>query len=726
MALLGKIRSQFGWVMIGLVILGVGGFLLMDVSSVGRGGMTGQIRLVGSVGGMDISRTEFDSYMEDYQRSGMSSEEIRNYVWDELVADRIFAIQTKKIGAQLCDKEIEDLFIGENISPIILMQFQQSGSEVDRAAIEQQRNTYKSLVERNINELNPQEREFVKNWGLLEKKIIGEHTSSKYINMVRKGVYSPGWLTAKEFARANRSYEINYVRILYSDIPNSEVQVSDAELTAYIKENAKAYEREANVSIEYVMFPITPSTADSASYMEKMAQLANDWKTQEDDTAFIERNGGRIDPKFYTSNDWLDPEEVKEALFAMEEKDVYGPYYDGMGNVKVSKIVGTKILPDSVECRHLFKRANPRDINNLQQNAMLLDSLRKGLQSGEFDFATLAAEHNDDASREKGGDLGWRKKGDPYGEEFEEKIFYTAEKDSLVFFQTREGLHLLQVRNFSTKSNTMGYRIASVLEPIYPKIKTENEVLAKATEFVSNYRKLEQFQNAVKENPELRLASKAALQLTDFEISPQIKGSVAAEIIRWAHNDAQLGDVAGKAYPLSDPSNNYTAYYVVPALVSKTPKGLASIADINLKTEVEQIVRNRKKADMVRKNLEGVNSLDAVVQKYSGVKIESAAVQYNAPFIPEVQAVEPKIAGMAESLEPGKIGAPIQGNQGVYVIQLINKREGPTLSTDPKLLNIQRQGVISRLAGDAASFKDNLVAALKEKLTVKDNRSKIY
>ena len=729
MALLGKIRGQFGWVMMGLVVLGVGGFLFMDVSSIGKGGMGSQLRVVGSVEGNEITRDEFDAYINDYAESGMSSEEIRGYAWKEILANKIFRIQAQKIGAQISDKELDDLFIGENISPIIAMQFQQSGSQVDRAAIEQQRNSYNLLSQRNRTELNEQERDFLMNWGLLEKKIIAERTASKYLDMVRKGVYAPNWMMNKEFARSNRAYDINYVRVLYSDIPNSEVQVSDAELNDYIKANAKSYERDANVSIEYLMFDVVPTAKDTLIYEEKMKTVATEWKplAGAEDTSFVESRGGKLDFKYYTKEDWTDPDFVKDSLFGMSIGSVYGPYLDGTGNFKVVKLMGSKTLPDSVRCRHIFKRANARDFNNLQQNAMLLDSLKKLIQAGTASFDSLAMQHNEDATRDKGGNLGWRKKGDPYGENFENVIFHVGEKDSLFFFQTREGLHLLEIQEYSSKSNTKGYRIASIVEPIYPTTETEGQVQAKANQFMVENRTLEAFQNAAKENQKLRRATKAGLGINDYEISAQIKGAVAAEIIKWAHNDAKVGEVAGNIYPLNDPNDNYIAYYIVPAVVSKSAKGLATIADANVKTEVEQIVRNKKKAELVAQKLSGTNSLEAVSQKFSGARVESATMQYAAPYIPEIQAVEPKIAGMADRLETGKVSEPIEGNQGVYVIQVVNKKDGPAMSTEPNLLKNQRRGIINRMvAPDPSVFKDQLIDALEEKMTVKDNRSKIY
>jgi peptidyl-prolyl cis-trans isomerase D len=328
----------------------------------------------------------------------------------------------------------------------------------------------------------------------------------------------------------------------------------------------------------------------------------------------------------------------------------------------------------------------------------------------------------DGTSREKGGDIGWRKKGDAYGEMFENYLFNICEKDSFEIVPSAEGVHLVQVTDLKI-GNTKGMRIASITEAIIPSTATEDRVKAKANEFIINNRKIEDFQKAIKENPSLKKASASGLQVSDYSLNEQIKGSVASEIIRWAHKEAKVGAVAEQIYALSDAKGNFVSQVLVPVLVSKSKKGLATIEDPNTKAEVEKLVRNKKKAELISKKLQGVSSLDAVVQQYSGSKIETASsVSYSSPFIPGI-GQEPKVLGAAEALEVNKVSTPVAGAEAVYVIQVTNRRDGPPMGN----IAIARKSVSERmLPVEPNQMRETVSSALKDKLNVKDKRGDSY
>jgi hypothetical protein len=200
-------------------------------------------------------------------------------------------------------------------------------------------------------------------------------------------------------------------------------------------------------------------------------------------------------------------------------------------------------------------------------------------------------------------------------------------------------------------------------------------------------------------------------------------GSIAVDVIRWAHKTAKVGEVAGQVYPVSDPQNNYISKVIVPVLVSKTPKGLASIEDPSVKLEVETAVRNKKKAELIAKKLEGTTSLEAVSGKYSNAKVETASsVSYASPQVPGI-GLEPRVLGTADAIAANKVSTPISGNQGVYLIQVTSKREGPAITN----VDMVRKGISEKmLAAQPNQLRGVLSEVLKEKLNVKDKRAAAY
>jgi peptidyl-prolyl cis-trans isomerase D len=729
MALLGKIRNQFGWVMMGLVILGVGGFLFMDVSSIGQGGMGGQQRIVAKINGEEVLREDFEQYIENYNGARASSEQIRSQAWEDMLSDVIFRQQAQRLGLTITEQEMSDLFTGDDMSmsALVRQQFMNPGTnQVDRTAIEQRRTQYIQIDEKDPSEINQQEFEFYQAWKALEKSVASDRLASKYMGMIEKSMYAPGWMTNVEYNRNNQSFDFSFVSVLYADVPNTEVKVSDEEMTAYIKGHPKKYEREANVSIDYVVMEVSPTQEDTINYRKEMDSLAVLFKAAKNDTTFVQNQRGTMDPTFFTKDTWQD-EMIEDTLFSVEKGTVVGPYMDNTGNFKVLKVLETKNVPDSVKVRHIFKRANQRDFASVQAAAVELDSLRKMLVAGEADFDSLALKHSTDGTRTKGGDLGYRGRGDAFGPRFESYIFDVGEKDSFAIVPSNEGIHLVQITGYKFPAETnKGVRIATLTKAIVPSDETADMMENKANEIMAANRSLEELRTAAKE-ANLRINNAASLEIHDFALGQDVSGGIAAEIIKWGHQEATAGEVSGRVFPITTGEENYVSKILIPALVSKADKGLATIEDAAVKQEVERILRNEKKAEIVRKNLEGVNTLEGVTAKYSNAQVKTASgVRYDAPFIQEIGGSEPKLLAAADKLEAGKVSAPIAGNLGVYMIQLQKKTTPPNMPD----VKIARRSVMSKMIPrtpmNPNGYRSLVRDAIKDKMKIKDNRAQIY
>jgi len=72
--------------------------------------------------------------------------------------------------------------------------------------------------------------------------------------------------------------------------------------------------------------------------------------------------------------------------------------------------------------------------------------------------------------------------------------------------------------------------------------------------------------------------------------------------------------------------------------------------------------------------------LNAVASSFGVIKQKASSVNISNPFIPG-GGREPKIVGAAFAMSVNDISKPLQGNTGVYVIQLLEKNEAPALPT---------------------------------------------
>lgn len=721
MALLGEIRNRFGWLMMGLIGVGLVGFLFMDISPGNNSGGPAGVN-IGTVNGEGISQQQMQSYIEELSnnRPGMLSEEVRQIAWNQLISESLLNQETEKMGLVVTPQEMGELFLGPDnvISPVVSSQFRnrQTG-QIDRAQIKGQIDA----INGNAPNITPEQQENIDKgapaWKQFEKRVKMERLSTKYTNMIQKGLYTPSWMAEVEYSRQNTTYAFSYVQIPYTNIPNDKVEVSDEELKTYIQSMGKKFERDASASIEYVSFEVTPTKADLDEYLKNMTELATDFRkrtTSEDDSMFVFQNDGFIDEVYYTNAELTDPQEIRDTLLSAEKGAVFGPYVSE-NHYKVIKVLDSHLIPDSVRGSHILRPVQTQE--QLQKEFVLLDSLKKAIIAGEISFDSAAIQNSLDLSRDKGGDLGYVGKGGSLPS-LERYMFHVGEKDSLTIIQSQRGLHLVKIRDYKYTTDTRGVKIAYIRTPIVPSEKTVKDKHQEVNEFLTSNRTLEAFRKSAEEKS-LTVSSASGLAINGYEITGLGKSSASADIIKWAHSEGtEAGEVSNMPYMYDDEELNYTKQFVVPVLVSKNKKGLASIDDPAVRAEADRAVRNKKKAAFVKSELGEINALADAANKY-GVVVQTASnVAYGSAFIANVGA-EPNVVAVADKLEPNKISTPIQGDKGVFVISLMTKNTPP----NPADFNAAKQQIAQRAGQVVAS---GLFDALKNAATIEDNRSTFY
>ena len=115
--------------------------------------------------------------------------------------------------------------------------------------------------------------------------------------------------------------------------------------------------------------------------------------------------------------------------------------------------------------------------------------------------------------------------------------------------------------------------------------------------------------------------------------------------------------------------------FVVAALNDITPAGYTPMKD--LEAMLTMRVRNDKKAAIISEKLAAVTpaEMSAYAAAVNAASVDTAKfVTFSSPSISGL-GYEPAVAGVAPSMEKGKISAPIKGNRGVYVLQVVNVNE---------------------------------------------------
>lgn len=716
MALLGTIRNRFGWLMMAVIFIGIASFLFMDIAP-GNSLPTAGGATVGYINDEKVSNDLVREYAEDYKGQGYLNEEIQRDVWDRIVGEKLLLQKTTEAGMKVTPVEMGDLFVSDRPELLSSIVVQRLGDPQTRQVNTQQVKQTMDFM-KNTGEImsqtkdNPQQRssalEQQQQWFALERAVKVKSLQDKFFIALERGMYTPSWLAKMDNDLEETGYNFDYVRVPYTNVEGN-IEVTDDEIKKYIAAHPKEYDRKATASIEYVTFDVVPTASDSAEYRQELSEVAEDLGKAagniKEDSLVVQRNYGTFAAEYFTEDKLPVPLSMKDSLMNAPDGTVFGPYVEQQ-QFKILKKVESKNIPDSVKSRHILLPAKTAEEAQAAQKT--LDSLKTLLEAENptVTFDSLAMQFGTDGTRSTGGDLGWSQKGKMVPA-FEQYLFYTGEKDKYEIIYTQFGLHLVQITGYKYDSGQKGIRIATVTRDIIPSGKTTSEVKRAALEFISNNRTLEEMKTAAREkglNPVLA----ASLEEGSFTIGGLGKSSTAADVIRWAHEDAtEINEVTNQAYVVEDEALNYTKQFVVAALTARTEAGLASVNDVQVRGDVDRILRNEKKVVLVQDKAKTAGSLDALAGQYSVVKESAIAVKYGSANVGSVGA-EPKVAAMAARTELGKMSSAVGGREGVYVLEVLSKNEAPAI-TDVETAREKTSQRLARVisAGVYQSMKDN-------------------
>jgi len=703
MALISKIRNN-SWLLIMLLALGLGGFIIMDMTSGQQSVFGSNATTVADIEGRKVSSNEFFAVERIlYGGGGGNTFNQRDFIWNYFVDEALVGQEAEELGLGVSNKELYELQFGNNLSPIIESRFRDPNTfQVDRQTL----NTYRDAINNNTF-TNPEQRAF---WSHQEKEIKVDRLKRKISNLAAKAIYAPTWQVEMVGNEQNATVKFAYVQVPFSEMDNAEVSLTDADYKNYLQENRSTFEqKEETRKVDYVVFDVEATDADVEEIRQTMVELAAEFKKEENDTTFIQGNYGTPNFAYLKKADL--PTTIADTLMGMAVGDVYGPYEDD-GKFTIAKVMNRKALPDSVRARHILLPAQDQQV--MFDAFRTLDSLKNLIESGAERFDSLAAQYGTDGTRLKGGDLGFSPPGQMV-KPFNDLIFFDAEPNELNIVQTQYGLHLVEVTGRKYINNEEGIQVGYVSEPIIPRTKTQNALNQKALKFASENRSRTDIVAAA-EAAGMDLETSLSLKKNDYTIGALGSNQTSRDIVKWAFSTStSTNDVSPQAFAYQDEVNFYTNKYVVVSLRSVQKAGMPNVE--NIRDEIEAQVINEKKAAMIKENVAG-KDLNAIATQYSTSVDTTAEVQFTAGFLPGL-GNEPKVIAQAFSMEPGETSAPIAGANGVYIIKLLNKPVNAEPANIPQLRRTIAGGVKAQLTS-------GLAQELRKDADITDNRSRFY
>jgi len=699
MALIGTIRKNFWFVLI-ILGLALAAFILMDMK--GNANRGGAAMNMGEIAGQKIDYREF-SRAETALYSGNPDQFARRKnLWDYFVEKAIVEDQADDLGLAVTKAELMDLQFGNRLSPIITNNYRNTQTgQVDRTTLLQ----HKQMIEGN--EELPQQ--FESFWVEQEKQIQKTELQNKIGNIVAKAIYTPKFLVEETGAASNSSLNMSYVKIPFDAI-DTDVEVTDADISAYIQDNATKYtSKEETRVIEYAVVDVLPTAADSAKWFTSISELGNTFKTTaaDSDSLFAFNNGG-FWSSVYFSNDDL-PEGLKGKLDGVEAGNTYGPYVE-QGSYFVAKLLDKKVMPDSAEAKHILRRFTTGTPEDVAAAESFIDSIQTELNRGAR-FSQLAEDNSQDpGSATNGGDLGTFKQGTMLPS-FNDAVF-NGRKGGVYKVRTQVGYHLIKVEDLIYNNRDDKFRVAYIRTPIIPSEETQNRLNDQISDLITQNRDIASMKTAASALG-YNFQSSRPLAANDFLVGTLGSDQSSRDMVKWAfESDTEINEVSPTVYSYSDKINYFDNKYVIASLKSVQPAGLFSAE--SMRSTLETTVANMKKAESIVGSLG--SDLAAAAAKY-GVEVQTADnVSMSASFVPGIGS-ENKVIAKAFATDVNGASAVV-GTSGVFLVSPTDKTEG-TVANIPQMRQLK-----TRSSRSQAELKT--IEALKKSAEIVDGRATFF
>ncbi|HLG33503.1 MAG TPA: peptidylprolyl isomerase [Bacteroidia bacterium] len=708
MAIISQIRKR-GTIIVGFVGLSLLLFILGDVVTSNSGLFQSTSDVMGVIGGEKIHYREFEmrveNMIENYklntkqeQVDANTSDMIREQLWNTVVTENTSGKEIEKLGISCDNDELYDLVAGKNVDDKIKQAFRDSLG-----------NFSTQNVVKFLNNLPNAEEKLQKQWAEFEKALQDERRALKYKELVKGSLYVTTNEARRNFSEQNGSVSIQYVADYYRNIADSTVTVTDSEIEKYYNEHKNDYKQaESMRKVDYVTFDVVPSEEDRQNADEWIRNKMDEFKSTDDNAAFIARySDSPLDSSFH-SQSALAP--GLQNNFSGSVGTVIGPYDDGASR-KLAKISAERTMPDSVKARHILLKIENGDTAKILARA---DSMKKAARGKGKVFEEMAQNFSQDpGSGIKGGDLGWFKQG-MMVPEFNAACF-NGKKGDMPIVTSQFGVHLIEITDQAKPSRQI--QVAVLDHKVEPSQKTYDSFYQKASEFSNKNNTGELFDKACTDQG---LNKRIADNLRETEKS--IAGlEQPRELVRWAYT-AKKGDVS-KAFTFGDK-------YVVAHLSGIKDKGTLPLDEV--REQVTTLAKKEKKAEMLIEKFSkamGSPPKDGLAGA-SGKTIEAIGQQLNLPVqtnegilfsnaVVQNLGREMGIVGTLFVTEEGKMTAPLKG-ESVVMIALVTKvnlaaKDSDVKSTQQQLLTSIKQ-----------RSEYEVQNALKEKAKIEDNRGKFY
>jgi len=716
MSIIQDIRDKYAKLTVVLIALALVGFILTDYfAGKSRGMVGGPSNTVGVVNGKKILFEDFSKKVtqaeENMKAQGYppaaASQQALDQAWSQEINQAILSDEFEKLGIAVGRKELGDILYGQNAPQDIKQQFTDEKTGQFNAA----------LAKQNIDQkLKSGTAEEKANINAYINQLVNLRMADKFFSLMSGTINFPKWMIEKQNAENAQMARISLVRETYASIPDSSIKVEDSEIEAFVNKNKKLFKQAETRSISFVSFSAAPSAKDSAATLSSLVTLRDRFASSDSIAQFLAGEGAQYFDAYVSGNAIQIP--VKDSIFKLPVGGVYGPYLDANSYV-LAKMIGVRVLPDSVKCRHVLVSTN------LQQGGVddsiasrRIDSIKLAINSGA-NWDSMVQKYNppSDGSRQNKGEMTFSSteiQGPNFAREFGQFILLDGKVGERKVVKTSFGYHFIEIMS-AIKPSTH-YKVAYLPKEIIASQETDNAALNEANSFAAESTDLKSFDDTY----EKKLKAKGFQKGIATDI---LRASTSIRGLENASRSFVKDIYAAKRGEVLKPERVDNSY-VVAVVTEALEEGTMSTARARA-AGAETEVRVKKKGELLKKKIGTVTTLEDAIAKLGGLKqiepIDSLRI-YGSNL-----SYEPKVIGAAfNPANKGKVVPEVLiGKQGVYVIRVEDQSSTAVPAEDINAVRQSRYQQAKQSLGNQYS-QNNPLTILRNAADIKDKRSERF
>lgn len=740
MALIGKIREKS---VLLVIIIGVAllAFIAGDYFSTRGGGVEGKYG-VGHVFGEKVDINRYEYLRSKYQESA----------WPILVDSLVMTREYLGLGISVSDKELNSYLMATDGFDICPDQNIRSffTDSITGQITEQSKIDGRVKLKKQLSEIKKDK----KQWKEIKRYYANQRMRQKYMDVVSQGIYVSTLEAEDDYAAKNSRKSIDYVLKNTNSIPNENIEVKEAALSAYFSEHkwdAKYQSDEAYKVVKFFSIDESPSAKDTVNFNTMCASLKEGIQNAKNDTIYTNSKSD-IKLSFFNSRSTFVPEGhfKAEELFTYPKNmdstfanssigTIVGPYAcgpkmktktNGLNYYAISKVLGK--TPSRIKARHILLQvsAEKDSATIVTLSKSLLTQLQKAKERNPL-FETLARNNSADASIEFDNLLELtlnypeQNRTKFYGNEISE--FCTNNSvGSIGIVQSKLGTHIVEV--LEKEDNSLP-KLATIFKEFKPSEETMNLKEKESDNMLST---LYQGINQRQSQKEIRVFFDSVVRANSYkprsvkltDNSPTVPESyvntpsAGDRLIRAAYKDgAKVGTLVGR--PIRDKNT-----YVIGMVYSTRSKGSPSFEEVE--DEIRKNYIRDMKAKMIVKEFEGKSIQDLV--KEQNLQVQSPSVTLKS-----LNNIDANVGGALFAEKNNKENISLEamtGEKGVYKIFIKSANvpvEKKSLKVEKEQMNKQ---LIAKMVKSPINYNQNrkpseesfLINGLYKKANIIDNR----